>query len=171
MTTKTVKNRRPWNRVDEQVYSISTLDGTGKINMNIATYATPITLKPKNYMVAVYRGTKTHANIFNKPKSHFLIQALSLGQAKYVRTLGQKSGINYDKATYLAKQNMDLYAIDGKSYGYLPGCGFVLLCKLTKSVKYGDHDIITAEFIKIIADNKEAKLLTTQDLIDKGIIL
>ena len=171
MATKKVKNRRPWNRVDQQVYSLSTLDDAGKINMNIVTYATPITLKPKSYMVAAYRGTKTLANIFNKPSNHFLIQALSTEQSKYVRTLGQKSGINYDKAAYLAKQNLDFYEIDGKGYGYLPDCGFVLLCKLTKSVKYGDHDLIIAEVVKIIADNKEAKLLTTRNLIDNGIIL
>ncbi len=79
--------------------------------------------------------------------------------------------MNYDKAAYLAKQNLDFYEIDGKSYGYLPDSAFVLLCKLTKSVKYGDHDLVMAEVVKIVADNRDAELLTTQHLIDKGIIL
>ena len=171
MQSKPIKNRRPWNRVNQQVYSLSTLDSSAKINMNIATYATPITLKPKSYVVAVYRGTKTHSNIFNKPNVHFLLQGLSTEQTKYVRTLGQKSGMNYDKAAYLAKQNLGFYEIDGKSYGFLPDSAFVLLCKLTKSVKYGDHDLVMAEVVKIIADQKDAELLTTQHLIDKGIIL
>jgi flavin reductase (DIM6/NTAB) family NADH-FMN oxidoreductase RutF len=139
--------------------------------MNIATYATPITLKPKSYVVAVYRGTKTHSNIFNKPNAHFLLQGLSTEQTKYVRTLGQKSGMNYDKAAYLAMQNLNFYEIDGRSYGYLPDSAFVFLCKLTKSVEYGDHDLVMVEVVKIIADNKDAELLSTRHLIDKGIIL
>jgi archaellum biogenesis ATPase FlaH len=79
--------------------------------------------------------------------------------------------MNYDKAAYLAKQNLDFYEIDGKSYAYLPGSAFVLLCKVTSSIKYGDHDLVVAEVVKIIADNKDVELLTTQHLIDKGIIL
>lgn len=139
--------------------------------MNIVTYATPATLKPKSYVIAVYRGTKTHANLFNKPNTHFLLQGLSSVQTNQIRTLGQKSGLKYDKAKYLAKQHLQYYELNNEIYGYLPDCGFVLLCKLTKSIKYGDHDLITAEVVKIVADNKEAKLLTTQELIEKGIIL
>jgi flavin reductase (DIM6/NTAB) family NADH-FMN oxidoreductase RutF len=139
--------------------------------MNIVTYATPATLKPKSYVIAVYRNTKTHSNLFNKPNTHFLLQGLSSVQTKQIRTLGQKSGLKYDKVKYLTKQNLQYYELKNESYGYLPDCGFVLLCKLTNSIKHGDHDLITADVVKIIADNKEAKLLTTQELIDKGIIL
>jgi len=171
MKPKHTKNRRPWNRVSQQIYSLSTLDTKGQINMNIVSYATPATLKPKSYVIAVYRGTKTHSNIFNKPNTHFLLQGLSSPQAKHIRTLGQKSGLKYDKAKYLAKQGLEFYELNSVSYGYLPDCGFVLLCKVTNSIKYGDHDLITAEVVKIVADNKDAKLLTTQELIEKGIIL
>jgi flavin reductase (DIM6/NTAB) family NADH-FMN oxidoreductase RutF len=171
MKHKPTKNRRPWNRVNQQVYSLSTCDSKGNINMNIVTYATPATLKPKSYVIAVYRNTKTHSNLFNKPNTHFLLQGLSSVQTKQIRTLGQKSGLKYDKVKYLTKQNLQYYELKNESYGYLPDCGFVLLCKLTNSIKHGDHDLITADVVKIIADNKEAKLLTTQELIDKGIIL
>ena len=171
MKPKPTKNRRPWNRVNQQVYSLSTCDSKGNINMNIVTYATPVTLKPKSYVIAVYRGTKTHSNIFNKSNAHFLLQGLSSAQTKHIRALGQKSGLKYDKAKYLAKQNLQYYELKNQSYGYLPDCGFVLLCKLTNSIKYGDHDLITADAVKIIADNKETELLTTQELIEKGIIL
>jgi flavin reductase (DIM6/NTAB) family NADH-FMN oxidoreductase RutF len=80
MKPKPTKNRRPWNRVNQQVYSLSTCDSKGNINMNIVTYATPATLKPKSYVIAVYRGTKTHSNLFNKPNAHFLLQGLSSAQ-------------------------------------------------------------------------------------------
>jgi flavin reductase (DIM6/NTAB) family NADH-FMN oxidoreductase RutF len=171
MSDKKSKNRRPWNRVSQQIYSLSTLDTKGQINMNIVSYATPATLKPKSYVIAVYRGTKTHANVFNKANTHFLLQGLSLPQAKHVRTLGQKSGLKYDKAKYLSKQNLEYYDYNGQNFGYLPDCGFVLLCRLTNSIKYGDHDLITAEIVKIVADDKDAELLTTSALIEAGLIL
>jgi len=172
MKPKTAKNRRPWNRVSQQIYSLSTLAADGKINMNIVSYATAATLKPKSYVIAVYRGTKTHANIFDKSaKEYFLLQGLAKPQSRYIRPLGQKSGLRYDKAKYLSKQNISSYNLDGSDYGYLPDCGFVIACKVTSKVIYGDHDLITAEVVKIVEDNNAAQLLTTQDLIDQGIIL
>jgi len=172
MKPKTAKNRRPWNRVSQQIYSLSTLDTDGKINMNIVSYATAATLKPKSYVIAVYRGTKTHANIFDKSaKEYLLLQGLAKPQSRYIRPLGQKSGLRYDKAKYLSKQNISSYNLDGSDYGYLPDCGFVIACKVTSKVVYGDHDLITAEVVKIVEDNNAAQLLTTQDLIELGIIL
>jgi len=172
MKPKAAKNRRPWNRVSQQIYSLSTLDADGKINMNIVSYATAATLKPKSYVIAVYRGTKTHANIFDKSaKEYFLLQGLAKPQSRYIRPLGQKSGLSYDKAKYLSEQNISSYNLDGSDYGYLPDCGFVIACKVTSKVVYGDHDLITAEVVKIVEDNNAAQLLTTQDLIDQGIIL
>ncbi|MEI6716790.1 MAG: hypothetical protein WCK87_03650, partial [Candidatus Saccharibacteria bacterium] len=85
MKPKTTKNRRPWNRVSQQIYSLSTLDAYGKINMNIVSYATAATLKPKSYVIAVYRSTKTHANIFDKSANeYFLLQGLAKPQSKFV---------------------------------------------------------------------------------------
>ncbi|MEI6741853.1 MAG: flavin reductase [bacterium] len=172
MKPKAAKNRRPWNRVSQQIYSLSTLAADGKINMNIVSYATAATLKPKSYVIAVYRGTKTHANIFDKSaKEYFLLQGLAKPQSRYIRPLGQKSGLRYDKAKYLSKQNISSYNLDGSDYGYLPDCGFVIAFKITSKVVYGDHDLISAEVVKIVEDNNAAQLLTTQDLIELGIIL
>lgn len=94
-----------------------------------------------------------------------------MGQIKHVRSLGQKSGLKYDKLKYLAKQGLQYFKYDVIDYGYLPDCAFVLLCKLTRTIKYGDHDLITAEVQKIVADNNSAKLLSTDALIEAGIIL
>ena len=172
MKPKAAKNRRPWNRVSQQIYSLSTLAADGKINMNIVSYATAATLKPKSYVIAVYRGTKTHANIFDKSaKEYLLLQGLAKPQSRYIRPLGQKSGLRYDKARYLSKQNISSYNLDGSDYAYLPDCGFVIACKITSKIVYGDHDLITAEVVKIVEDNNAAQLLTTQDLIDQGVIL
>ena len=114
MEPKKTRKLRPWNRVSQQIYSLSTLDANGKINMNIVSYATAATLKPKSYVIAVYRKTQTHANIFDKSANQYLLlQGFSKPQSRYVRPLGQKSGLRYDKAKYLAKQNMSFYNLDG----------------------------------------------------------
>jgi hypothetical protein len=60
--------RRPWNSVSD---------------------VTPVTMHPKRYMIAVYRNTKTHSNLF-KTKKPFLLQALSISQAPLVKILGKK---------------------------------------------------------------------------------
>lgn len=172
MKPKKAKNRRPWNRVSQQIYSLSTLDANGKINMNIVSYATAATLKPKSYVIAVYRGTKTHANIFDKSANEYLLlQGLAKPQSKYVQPLGKKSGLRYDKEKYLAKQNISSYNLQGSDFGYLPDCGFVIACEVTSKIAYGDHDLITANVVKTVEDNNAAQLLTTLDLIDQGIIL
>ena len=172
MKPKKTRKLRPWNRVSQQIYSLSTLDANGKINMNIVSYATAATLKPKSYVIAVYRKTQTHANIFDKSANQYLLlQGFSKPQSRYVRPLGQKSGLRYDKAKYLAKQNMSFYNLDGSDYWYLPDCGFVIACKITNTIVYGDHDLITVEVVKTVEDNNDAQLLTTIDLIEQGIIL
>ncbi len=74
MSTK----QKPWNRVDQPVYSISSL-ADGKPNMNICTYAVPVSLKPKQFMVAVYHGTRTLTNVWAYPE--FLLHYLSRSQA------------------------------------------------------------------------------------------
>ena len=172
MKPKKTRKLRPWNKVSQQIYSLSTLDANGKINMNIVSYATAASLKPKSYVIAVYRKTQTHANIFDKSANQYLLlQGFSKPQSRYVRPLGQKSGLRYDKAKYLAKQNMSFYNLNGSDYGYLPDCGFVIACKITNTIVYGDHDLITVEVVKTVEDNNDAQLLTTLDLIEQGIIL
>ena len=44
---------KPWNRVDGPIYSLSTA-AHGKGNLNICSYVTPISMKPKRYIVGVY---------------------------------------------------------------------------------------------------------------------
>ena len=71
----------------------------------------------------------------------------------------------------MSKQDISFYTLQGSDYAYLPDCGFVIACKVTSTIAYGDHDLITAEVVKIVEDNSAAQLLTTLDLIEQGIIL
>ena len=83
--------KRPWNRIDVPVYSLATVDPDGVGNMNICTYISAVSMKPKLYAVAVYRGTKTLANI--ESSSSVVLQLLGQDQLKLVRRLGFTTGM------------------------------------------------------------------------------
>ena len=40
--------KRPWNIIDLPVYSLLSNDVNGNINMNICTYVSAVSMKPKN---------------------------------------------------------------------------------------------------------------------------
>ena len=48
--------------IDVPVYSLVTYDGE-KVNMNICTYVTAVSMKPKQYVVAVYHNTRSLQNL------------------------------------------------------------------------------------------------------------
>jgi flavin reductase (DIM6/NTAB) family NADH-FMN oxidoreductase RutF len=94
--------KKPWNRPNQPIYSICSKGDNG-FNMNIVSYVTPVSMKPKRYMVAVYEGTKTLENIKQNP--HVVLQLLSDDQYALVRLLGKQSGKKIDKMGKLEKQN------------------------------------------------------------------
>lgn len=160
------KKRRPWNTVSEQVYSISSLDKEGVLNMNIATYVTPVTMHPKRYLIAVYRNTKTHENIFTT-NAPFLLQGLSLSQLSLVKTLGKKSGLTTNKEVYL-KKNTTLLKYHN-SLMYLTDSLFVLSLIPESYSTLGDHDLVIATVEKVVMQNIAVALMT-EDLQKAGII-
>jgi len=160
----TTKKRKPWNAVDEQVYSISSSSKEGVSNMNIATYVVPVTMSPKQYLIAVYRDTQTHSNIF-KTKKPFLLQALSKDQIHLVRVLGKKSGKVYNKSKYIDEQPTAIY----KDKTYLLNSSFVLSCTPKEYITLGDHDLVIVEIDKIVM-NSNTNYLTTKLLQDVNII-
>ncbi|GIV37805.1 MAG: hypothetical protein KatS3mg032_2184 [Cyclobacteriaceae bacterium] len=86
--------KKPWNRVDQPVYSIASA-WQGNANMNICTYAVPVSLKPKLYVVALYRNTFT-LELVGK-RGEFLLQLLERKQYRLVARLGKTSGRNTHK--------------------------------------------------------------------------
>ena len=44
--------KRPWNIISPPVYSLVTYDEEGKVNMNICTYVSAVSMKPKMYSIA-----------------------------------------------------------------------------------------------------------------------
>ena len=65
--------KKPWNRINLPVYSISSRF-ENIYNMNICTYTSAVSMKPKQIMVAIYNDTKTIEIVNNSPK--FVLQLL-----------------------------------------------------------------------------------------------
>jgi flavin reductase (DIM6/NTAB) family NADH-FMN oxidoreductase RutF len=133
--------KKPWNIIDAPVYSLATF-ANGVLNMNICTYVSAVSMKPKRYMVAVYHNTKTLEQL--QSTDFAILQLLHTSQSKLVRTLGQKSGFDYDKAKYLNKthqlcewQGMPVLA---------DACALISLKKMEVQTA-GDHDMYLFDVI------------------------
>tara|TARA_B100000475_G_C14908982_1_gene278036 strand:- start:167 stop:643 length:477 start_codon:yes stop_codon:yes gene_type:complete len=157
--------RRPWNIINQPVYSLLTKDNSGNINMNICTYVTAISMNPKIYMIAIYYNTKTYDNLINSDSA--VLQFLSKDNISLVRGLGKKSGMKIDKNKYLRKKKL----IKWRDYDVLDNiCGLVELKKHTLIRNHGDHAIVFFDVVSYKSIS-EHNLLTTNDLIHRKIIL
>lgn len=96
--------KKPWNRIDLPVYSIGSFDDEGCWNMNIITYASQVSMRPKQFICGIYYNTKTLNNINRNPV--FILQLLAAEQYNLVHTLGRRSGFTYDKIAYLVKRGL-----------------------------------------------------------------
>jgi flavin reductase (DIM6/NTAB) family NADH-FMN oxidoreductase RutF len=156
--------RRPWNIVDQPVYSLATyVDGS--FNMNICTYVTAVSMQPKLYAVAVYHNTKT---LFNLQQSDVaVLQLMSISQIALVRTLGKKSGNNYDKVAYLQrKKTMTTW----QGFPVLENAAALLLLHKKNVITSGDHDLYLFEVNKFTT-LQETDILQFSELIRQGVIL
>ena len=82
--------KRPWNIVNPAIYSLVTYDEKDNLNMNICSYVSAVSLKPKIYSIAVDYSTKTYENL--KLNSFVVLQLLSKSHLKIIRKLGKTSG-------------------------------------------------------------------------------
>lgn len=156
--------RRPWNLVDEQVYSLATY-GFDSFNMNICTYVSPLSLKPKLYGIALYEGTKTLENI--RESNYCVLQILRQSHIDLIKVLGKKSGNSFNKELHLASKNM---LANWKGYHVLKDAAALVLLKRRRVLKTGDHFLCIFE-LEASKSAYEDQLLTTKKLIDSGLIL
>jgi len=145
--------KKPWNRVNLPVYSISSQAG-GKANMHIITYATAISMQPKRFICGIYHGTQTIANV--NATGEFILQLLDEKQYRLVDLLGKKSGKKIDKISRLQKRN-ELDSWNG--YPVLKNCLAVLQMKVINSFEGGDHQCFLCDVVAYKNLN-EGKVLT-----------
>ena len=125
--------KKPWNIINLPVYSLATYNGD-QMNMNICTYVSSVSMHPKKYMIALYRGTKTLQNMAETEIA--VLQLLSAQQYHLIQVLGRKSGYTYDKRAYLNKK---LLLEFWKDYPVLKNTSARLLLHKESSMACGDH--------------------------------
>lgn len=155
--------KKPWNRIDLPVYSISSRFGEA-FNMNICTYTSAVSMQPKQIMVAIYNDTKTLEIVNNSPK--FVLQLLAATQYRIVDLLGKKSGINIDKIGRLEKRK--LISI-WKGHKILKDALAVTELEVKDTMQAGDHKV----FLCNVVDYKnlnEGEALTLNVLRDRRLI-
>jgi len=125
--------KKPWNRVNLPVYSISSQTGDHR-NMHIITYASQISMHPKRFICGIYQGTQTLLNV--EASGEFVLQLLAVHQYRLVDLLGKKSGRTIDKISRLQKRNE---LVEWKGYAVLKNCLAVIHLKVISQFEGGDH--------------------------------
>lgn len=150
--------------IDGQVYSLATYGAEG-LNMNIMSYVSAVSMKPKRYSAAVYENSKTLENLQNS--SHAVLQFLSVHHLDLIRVLGKKSGLSYNKEEYLSKQG----ALDEwKGYPILKDCTALILLRKISSQEAGDHELFLFDVEKYQTFDNPGQLLRLNHLREKNII-
>ena len=155
--------KRPWNRVDLPVYSISSCHDK-ESNMHICTYVSAVSMKPKRIMVAIYKGTKT-IDLVNK-NPHFVLQLLSKSQYNLIKLLGQSSGHNIDKINRLQKRG--LLSV-WKQFDVLKDALAYIELTTINTMDAGDHIIHLCDVLSF-CNIKDEECLTLNFIRKKGLI-
>ncbi len=155
--------KKPWNRINLPVYSISSRF-ENIYNMNICTYTSAVSMKPKQIMVAIYNDTKTLEIVNNSPK--FVLQLLAANQYRMVDLLGKKSGKNIDKISRLVKREL---VAEWNGYKILKDALALTELKVENTMQAGDHKL----FLCTVIDYKnlnDGEALTLDDLREHRLI-
>ena len=133
--------KKPWNRVNLPVYSISS-KAAGNSNMHIITYASQISMQPKRFICGIYQGTQTLINV--EASGEFVLQLLAATQYRLVDLLGKKSGKKIDKISRLQKRNE---LVEWNGFHILKNCLAVMQLKVLSSFEGGDHQGFLCEVV------------------------
>ena len=133
--------KKPWNRINSPVYSISSAQGTS-YNMNICTYTTAVSMHPKQFIVAIYEDTKTLELV--KQSNRLVLQLLAESQYRLIPLLGQKSGNKIDKIARLEKRSL---ISEWQGFKMLKEALAVMELKIINSFAGGDHQLFLCELV------------------------
>ncbi len=155
--------KKPWNRVNLPVYSISSKSVENK-NMHIITYVSQISMQPKRFICSIYQGTQTLLNV--ETSGEFVLQLLADNQYRLVDLLGKKSGKVIDKISRLKKRNE---LIEWNDFYVLKNCLAVMHLSVISSFEGGDHKGFICDVVAYKNLN-EGVALTLDTLREKKLI-
>jgi len=155
--------KKPWNLPDLPVYSLATQSEHG-FNMNICTYVTAVSMKPKRFAVAVYQGTRTLENCLRSET--VVLQLLCADQTGLVRLLGKKSAIKVDKqGLLLRRQQVRVW----EEFTVLAAAAAWIKLRKLSQQDAGDHVLFLYD-VEAYRVNREEELMSLRHLREKKII-
>jgi flavin reductase (DIM6/NTAB) family NADH-FMN oxidoreductase RutF len=155
--------KKPWNRINLPVYSISSRAGTEE-NMHICTYICAVSMQPKRMMVALYHGTKTLELVEENP--HFVLQLLDGQQYNLVNQLGKQSGHTVPKMLRLQKRKL---LTQWNGFAILKDALAVMELRVINEMEGGDHRMYLCDVVAYKNLN-EGTALTIDDLRLRNIV-
>jgi len=158
--------KRPWNRTNSSIYSLLTHNVKDEINMNICTYVSVVNMNPRQYIISIDYNTLTYKNLISS-KSNLVLQCLGQKNINTIRSLGNKSGLFFNKISYFKKNQL---TTNWNNFTVLKDVAFLVELKEPKKIfEMNDHALFlfSVESFK----NLKNKILTFNDLIEKKIIL
>lgn len=155
--------KKPWNRVDLPVYSVSSRHGADE-NMHICTYVSAVSMEPKRFMVALYKGTRTLE--LATAERRFVLQLLAEGDHGLIALLGRQSGHQIDKLARLRKRNL---TTQWKGFTVLSNAAAWLEMDIIGEMDAGDHIMMLCDVIAS-RNVQETKILTLDMLRARGLI-
>lgn len=155
--------KKPWNRINSPVYSISSAQGTS-YNMNICTYATAVSMHPKQFIVAIYEHTKTLELI--SQSDGMVLQLLAETQYRLIPLLGQKSGKKIDKIARLEKRSL---ISEWQGFKILKEALAVMELKIINRFSAADHQLFLCE-VTVYKNLNDGEALSLDTLRAKQLI-
>lgn len=152
----------PYAQLSTPVYSLSTCDAEGgSQTMNLVTYASPISLKPRQYAMGVFVGTLTHSNFLATGRG--TLQVLGEQHAALFNLLGKTSGRDVDKLAAIANSGFPLLK-HGDVHVLADSCGWMDLAIVGDPLPSGDHDVVICEVTAYRSLQNYARPLYTDTL-------
>lgn len=134
--------KKPWNIINCPVYSLMTWNNQ-QLNMNLCTYVTSISMKPKRYVVGVYHNTFTHDCLQNANTA--ILQVLGKENLSQCRLLGFQSGNIKNKEVVLQKRKA---LQEWGEHSILKNVAAVMLLQKVCVMNAGDHDMVLFDVVQ-----------------------
>ena len=151
-------------------YSLATLNEDGTTNLNIVTYATPVSASPQRvWGLGLFKETLSYEN-FARTRS-CVLQLLTEHHIPLVKLLGGTSGRNVNKIDECSKLGFSCIEKLGELY-LLPGCKYYLdLSSIAELVDAGSHSVAVCQVSALLVPDHDTKgYLSTAKLRELGII-
>jgi flavin reductase (DIM6/NTAB) family NADH-FMN oxidoreductase RutF len=155
--------KKPWNRVDLPVYSVSSRHGVEE-NMHICTYVSAVSMDPKRFMVALYKGTKTIE--LAVAEKRFVLQLLSENDHGLIAQLGRQSGHRVNKIARLRKRGL---IEQWHGFSVLSNAAAWLEMAIIGEMDAGDHVMMLCDVVSS-KNVQDIGILTLDKLRARGLI-